>query len=49
VKPELVGEVAFAEWTREGILRQPAFIALRSDKDPKTVVREREQRADPDA
>ena len=49
VKPALVGEVAFAEWTREGILRQPAFIALRSDKDPKTVVREREQRADPDA
>jgi bifunctional non-homologous end joining protein LigD len=49
VTPELVCEVAFAEWTREGILRQPVFIALRSDKDPKTVVREREQHADPNA
>lgn len=49
VKPELVAEIAFAEWTREGILRQPVFIALRSDKDPKSVVREREQHADPDA
>jgi bifunctional non-homologous end joining protein LigD len=49
VAPQLVGEVAFAEWTREGILRQPVFIALRSDKDPKSVVREREQHVDPDA
>lgn len=49
VKPELVGEIAFTEWTREGILRQPVFIALRSDKDPKSVVREREVHADPDA
>jgi bifunctional non-homologous end joining protein LigD len=49
VRPQLVCEVVFAEWTREGILRQPAFIALRSDKDPKDVVREREQHADPDA
>ena len=49
VKPELVCEVAFAEWTREGILRQPVFLGLRGDKDPKTVVREREQHADPDA
>lgn len=49
VKPELVCEVAFAEWTREGILRQPVFLGLRGDKDPKTVVREREQHADPNA
>jgi bifunctional non-homologous end joining protein LigD len=49
VSPQLVAEVAFAEWTREGILRQPVFIALRSDKEPKSVVREREQHADPDA
>jgi bifunctional non-homologous end joining protein LigD len=49
VKPELVAEIAFAEWTREGILRQPVFIGLRIDKDAKTVVREREQPADPDA
>ena len=49
VKPELVAEIAFAEWTREGILRQPVFIGLRIDKDALNVVREREVHADPDA
>jgi bifunctional non-homologous end joining protein LigD len=49
VRPQLVCEVAFAEWTREGLLRQPAFVALRSDKDAHDVAREREQHADPDA
>ncbi len=49
VKPELVAEITFAEWTREGILRQPVFLGLRIDKDAKSVVREREQHADPDA
>ena len=42
VKPALVCEVAFAEWTRDDNLRQPVFIGLRTDKDPETVVRERE-------
>ena len=32
VKPKLVGEVAFTEWTREGILRHPTFQGLREDK-----------------
>jgi bifunctional non-homologous end joining protein LigD len=49
VKPELVAEVEFAEWTREGILRQPVFLGLRIDKDPKTVVREREEHVNPNA
>jgi bifunctional non-homologous end joining protein LigD len=49
VAPELVCEVAFGEWTQEGILRQPVFVGLRSDKDPASVVREREQPPDPDA
>ena len=40
VKPELVCEVAFAEWTEEGILRQPIFEGMRTDKSPKKVVRE---------
>jgi bifunctional non-homologous end joining protein LigD len=40
VKPTLVAEVAFTEWTRDGNLRHSAFIGLRSDKDPRTVVRE---------
>jgi bifunctional non-homologous end joining protein LigD len=32
VKPELVAQVAFAEWTADGKLRQPAFLGLREDK-----------------
>jgi bifunctional non-homologous end joining protein LigD len=48
VKPQLVAEVAFSEWTRDGILRQPVFMGLRADKDAKSVVREREQHLDPD-
>lgn len=45
VKPELVGEVRFAEWTKEGILRQPSFQGLRQDKRPKAIGRERSQHA----
>ena len=40
VKPELVGEVAFTEWTSDGRLRHPSFQGLRADKNPKDVVRE---------
>ncbi len=43
VKPELVAEVEFAEWTDEGILRQPSFQGLRRDKDPREVRREEVQ------
>jgi bifunctional non-homologous end joining protein LigD len=41
VEPKLVANVRFTEWTRDGYLRQPAFLGLREDKDPKEVVRER--------
>jgi bifunctional non-homologous end joining protein LigD len=41
VKPKLVAEIKFAEWTDEGLLRQPVFLGLRDDKNPKDVVRER--------
>ena len=41
VEPRLVGEVEFAEWTREGIVRQASFIALRSDKPATQIIRER--------
>jgi bifunctional non-homologous end joining protein LigD len=40
VEPQLVGEVRFTGWTRDGLLRHPAFIALRSDKAAKEIVRE---------
>jgi len=39
-EPRLVAEIEFAEWTHEGILRQPSFKGLRADKDPRAVVRE---------
>jgi len=41
VEPELVCEVAFSQWTREGTVRQSSFKGLRDDKDPREVVRER--------
>ena len=33
-------EVAFAEWTFDGVVRQASFLGLRDDKDPREVVRE---------
>ncbi len=41
VKPVLVAEVAFAEWTNEDQLRQASFQGLREDKDPQKVIHER--------
>ena len=40
MKPQLVIQVAFADWTHSGILRQPRYLGMRQDRDPKTVVRE---------
>ncbi|MGH9472868.1 MAG: non-homologous end-joining DNA ligase, partial [Terriglobales bacterium] len=40
VKPELVAEVQFAEWTPEGAMRAPVFLGLRPDKAPNQCVRE---------
>jgi DNA ligase D-like protein (predicted ligase) len=41
VRPQLVAQVGFAEWTTDGRLRQPRFLGLRDDKRPEEVVRER--------
>jgi bifunctional non-homologous end joining protein LigD len=40
VNPALVAQVKFAEWTRDGKLRQPVFLGLREDKSAAEVVRE---------
>jgi bifunctional non-homologous end joining protein LigD len=43
VKPSLVCQIKFSEWTRDGKLRQPVFLGLRNDKDAGEVVRETPQ------
>lgn len=40
VRPTLVAQVAFSEWTRDGKLRHPRYLGLRTDKSPDEVVRE---------
>jgi bifunctional non-homologous end joining protein LigD len=40
VKPRLVGQVGFSEWTTAGELRHPRFQGLRRDKSPADVIRE---------
>jgi bifunctional non-homologous end joining protein LigD len=41
VRPKLVAQIAFGEWTRDGKLRQPRFLGLRDDKEAREVVREK--------
>jgi bifunctional non-homologous end joining protein LigD len=43
VKPDLVAQIGFTEWTHDGKLRHPRFLGLRPDKSAKDVVRERPQ------
>jgi bifunctional non-homologous end joining protein LigD len=40
VRPELVAQLGFSEWTGAGRLRHPRFLGLRDDKPPREVVRE---------
>lgn len=40
-RPELVAQIGFSEWTRDGMLRHPRFLGLRTDKSAHAVVRER--------
>jgi bifunctional non-homologous end joining protein LigD len=43
VRPELVAQIGFAEWTKDARLRQPRYLGMRDDKRPADVVRERPQ------
>jgi hypothetical protein len=40
VKPKLIAQIGFTEWTGEGKLRHPRFLGLRNDKRPEDIVRE---------
>ena len=40
LKPELVAQIEFTEWTPDGHLRHSKFVGLRDDKNPREVVRE---------
>jgi bifunctional non-homologous end joining protein LigD len=39
-RPELVAQIGFSEWTRDGLLRHPRYVGLRTDKSATEVVRE---------
>ena len=41
VKPVMVSQIKFTEWTRDDRLRQPVFLGIREDKRPEEVVREK--------
>ncbi|HEX2240815.1 MAG TPA: non-homologous end-joining DNA ligase [Actinomycetota bacterium] len=41
VRPRLVAQIGFSEWTSDGRLRHPRYLGLRKDKKPREVVRER--------
>jgi bifunctional non-homologous end joining protein LigD len=43
VKPNVVVEVSFVEWTRDGLLRHSEFVGVRDDKKPQQVRRETPQ------
>jgi bifunctional non-homologous end joining protein LigD len=45
VRPRLVAQVAFTEWTDDNRLRHPSFLGLRDDKSPEEVVREQAMHA----
>jgi ATP dependent DNA ligase C terminal region len=40
LKPLLVAQISFQEWTPDGHLRHPSFAGLRNDKEPSRVLRE---------
>ncbi|HET7794131.1 MAG TPA: DNA ligase D [Rhizobacter sp.] len=49
VKPKLIAEVSFAQWTRGGHVRQAVFHGLRSDKPPQRITKEVAKKVNPPA
>jgi bifunctional non-homologous end joining protein LigD len=47
VRPKLVAQVSFTEWTSYGLLRHATFMGLRDDKRPEEIVREEPVRSIP--
>ncbi|MEX2217741.1 MAG: DNA ligase D [Phycisphaerales bacterium] len=45
VRPDLVAQVQYRDWTSDGVIRHPSFRGLRDDIEPKSVTREPEARA----
>jgi len=45
IKPRLIAEIAFSEWTGDGKLRHPRYLGLRNDKSPRDIGRERPVKA----
>lgn len=41
LRPKLVAEIDFQEWTSDNVMRQPVFLGLREDKEPKEVILEK--------
>jgi bifunctional non-homologous end joining protein LigD len=39
LKPKLVAQISFTEWTNYGLLRHATFEGLRDDKEPQTFIR----------
>ena len=48
VKPQLIAEISFAEWTRDGAVRHPVFHGLREDKPASKITREVPQKVEAD-
>jgi bifunctional non-homologous end joining protein LigD len=38
LKPKLVAQIRFTEWTNYGLLRHATFEGLRDDKEPQTII-----------
>lgn len=43
LEPELAAEIKFAEWTKDNVLRQASFKGIRTDKDPRSIKREKSE------